>query len=315
QAELLSPQMESPNPQYIPWPLVAAALSGQADVSQLDELRVWREADLQHEQWYQKSLQIWENSQQFSFPDQFDSQEDWPKVAMQLDFQRPMLWRPYLLVASIILLFGLGFLLWLQRPQLQWQTITAKGDHQEILLSDGSKVVLREGSSLRFPDEFTGGRREVQLNGEAWFEVNKDPERGFVVDAPQLQVEVLGTVFVVRDASQDSLAEVDVIEGLVRVSAADSLRLSAGQSVRLEAGSLRRKVQNPQFAAWRQGELRFENASLSEVIESLERYYQVRLQSRGSPGEARLTARFTDESLSDALDIVQLIFEVEISQR
>ncbi|MEL7342563.1 MAG: DUF4974 domain-containing protein, partial [Bacteroidota bacterium] len=99
------------------------------------------------------------------------------------------------------------------------------------------------------------------------------------------------------------------------VSAEDSLRLGAGQSVRLEAGLLQRKAQNPQFAAWRQGELRFENASLPEVIESLERYYQVRLQSRGSPGETRLTAGFTDESLADALDVVQLIFEVEISQR
>ncbi|MEM6347346.1 MAG: FecR domain-containing protein [Bacteroidota bacterium] len=306
----------------IPWDLIAADLTTSASASQAEALLEWRQAATQHEKWYQELVKIWNHSQAQLTEYDFDSQQDWPKVAAQLALpilgrSRP-LWRTstFAWAAMITLLVGLSVAFWifLQPPAISWQKVMATNAKQTVLLPDGSEVILRRGSSLQYPDRFEEDR-PVKLEGEAWFEIAKDPNRPFQIQGPKLRVRVLGTSFSVRDFDGDSIAQVDVAEGLVRVVAEDSLQLAAGQSARLAADKLTEIPQNPNYDAWQRGELRFDSATLAEVLESLERYYQASLAVRGSPGDARLTARFTDESLTEVLEVVRLIFQVEVEPR
>ena len=306
----------------IPWDLIAADLTASASVSQAEALLQWRQAEEQHEAWYQELVKIWNHSQTQLTEYDFDSQQDWPKVADRLSLPlestpRP-LWQKtaFAWAAMIALLVGISAAFWiyLQPPAISWQKVMATNTKQTVLLPDGSEVILRQGSSLQYPNRF-GVDRPVKLEGEAWFEVAKDPNRPFQIQGPKLSVRVLGTSFSVRDYEGDSIAQVDVAEGLVRVVAEDSVQLAAGQSARLVARELSEIPPNPNYDAWQRGELRFENAALAEVLESLERYYQTGLAVRGSPGDARLTARFTDESLTEVLEGIRLIFQVEVEPR
>ncbi|MEL7530462.1 MAG: FecR domain-containing protein [Bacteroidota bacterium] len=306
----------------IPWDLIAADLTASASAAQAEALRNWRQAQSQNEQRYQELIKIWKHSQTQLTDYDFDSQMDWPKVAAQLSLPivaKPLpLWRRPALAwaAMIVLLLGMSVAFWiyLQPPAISWQSVMAASAHQTVILPDGTEVILREGSRLQYPSRFDEDR-PVKLEGEAWFAVAKDPEHPFRVQGPKLRVEVLGTRFSVRDYLSDSLSQVDVAEGLVRVVSEDSVQLAAGQSARLQAAKLMEVPQNANFDAWQKGELRFANASLAEVIESLERYYQRPLDTRGSPGEARLNATFSDESLAEVLEVVRLIFQVEVQPR
>ncbi|MFK7924289.1 MAG: FecR family protein [Bacteroidia bacterium] len=306
--------------QHIPWGLIAADLTSSASAAQAEALRTWRQTQAQHEIWYQEAVRIWSHSQANTQNYHFDSQLDWPKVAAQLSLPtttkaRPLWHRTTIAwAAMILLLVGLSVAFWVYRQPPEMQTIIAQSANQIINLPDGTEVILREGSSLQYPESFDQVRA-VRLEGEAWFSVAKDAQRPFKVQSTKLRVEVLGTRFSVKDYPTDSLPQIDVAEGLVRVVAQDSTELAAGQSARLQAGKWISIVQNRNFLAWQKGELHFENARLAEVIESLERYYQRPLSARGSPGEARLNATFSDEPLAEVLEVVRLIFQVEVSPR
>ena len=101
--------------------------------------------------------------------------------------------------------------------ELVYSTLTVPyGKRFNLVLSDGSKVYLNAGSSLRYPVKFSGeGTRKVSLKGEAFFEVAKDPEHPFIVEAQELNVRALGTSFNVSAYPEDVLTGVVLVEGAV----------------------------------------------------------------------------------------------------
>ncbi|RMG63389.1 MAG: hypothetical protein D6722_17665 [Bacteroidetes bacterium] len=270
--------MAASDPDTIPWRLIAANLLGSAGEAEQAELRHWRSAAPANETRYQQALRLWEQGGQLGPEFPFTSQVDWPAVAAQVgQVRRPWWTRPTLRVAAmVLLLLGLGALLWRSlRPEpLQWTEVHAQAEDLSLSLPDGSQVTLRQGASLRYPETFAGQVRHLQLSGEAWLEVVPDPERPLRVQGPDMAVTVLGTAFAFRDLPGDGRGQVDLVEGRVAVSAGDSLALSPGETARLAGDSLAKIPQNPHFLAWRQGELRFEDAPLDEVLPALSRYFE-----------------------------------------
>lgn len=155
----------------------------------------------------------------------------------------------------------------------------ASGETREAALEDGSRVVLDAGSALDFA--FAEGAREATLrSGEAYFRIARDAERPFRVRAGEVTVTVLGTAFDVRLGERT--VDVAVEHGAVQVEFADrdGVRLSPGQGVTVERASgaiTPVLVDRSDVAAWREGKLVVENASLAQVAEILERHYRGRL--------------------------------------
>ena len=138
----------------------------------------------------------------------------------------------------------------------------------QFSLDDGTKVSLNSGSSLRFPLAFSEDR-QVDLEGEAYFEVRKQAGRRFIVHTPEMDIQVLGTKFNVRSYAQLP-AVTSLLEGHIRVSSADlpeDIDVTPGYEL-VKAGEniLEQKIENPHLLAWINGMTYFYNRPLDEIV-------------------------------------------------
>ena len=148
-----------------------------------------------------------------------------------------------------------------------------------IDLDDGTKVWMNSGSRLRFPERFGGGPREVFLEGEAYFDVEREG-RPFVVSFPTGRVQVLGTEFAVRSYAGDSSHYATLAEGLVRVytSAGDSLEVKPGEQAVIAPGTFaKREVRLDEYVGWKEGLFVFRKRRLGDIATQLERWYDARI--------------------------------------
>ena len=160
--------------------------------------------------------------------------------------------------------------------RLQADHISGAGEMRSVLLADGSSVQLGAGSAIAV--DFVGDDRHVRLlQGEAYFEVRRDPDHPFRVGAQGLETTVLGTGFEVRIT--ETGAEVAVRHGLVRVDYPGDLpvseRLAAGDkiSVAWTGNSERGRAKPDQVAAWTNGQLIVNDRAVREVIDALRPWY------------------------------------------
>lgn len=161
-----------------------------------------------------------------------------------------------------------------------YQTIyTPEGQRVELTLSDGTKVWLNAKSTLIFPDKFTQSERSVKLEGEAYFDVAKEKTRQFVVETQDYNVQVLGTEFNVRNNLLNSLFEVSLIDGSVRVISndnSDEIVMQPGDIVYADGGLLvQSTIQDYDALAWKEGILSFNDLPLKDILDRLALYYDV----------------------------------------
>jgi transmembrane sensor len=161
---------------------------------------------------------------------------------------------------------------------------TPPGGQYQLVLSDGTKVWLNAASSLKFPAHFLKGKREVELTGEAYFEVHKNAASPFVVKAADQQVLVLGTHFNIKAYQDENTVKTSLLEGRVNISL-------AGQTATLRPGQEAVNRHNGQIGvheadveesiAWKKGLFQFNNAGIEEVMRQIARWYNVKVSYTG----------------------------------
>ena len=153
---------------------------------------------------------------------------------------------------------------------------TPRGKDYHLTLADGTHVWLNAESHLEFPDRFTGDKREVRLQGEAYFEVKKDAKHPFIVYSDYLTTRVLGTAFDVRARSARD-ASVTLVSGRVLVKSQDADQvLTPGQQASLAGSQLAVKtVDTYPYTQWKEGFFYFDNQSLFSIMQELARWYSV----------------------------------------
>jgi ferric-dicitrate binding protein FerR (iron transport regulator) len=161
---------------------------------------------------------------------------------------------------------------------------TPRGGQYQLVLPDGSKVWLNAASSLRYPAEFTGKERVVELKGEAYFEIAKNAAMPFRVSIADdkggkpVQVNVLGTHFNVNAYPDEPTVNTTLLEGLVKVQkGAASVTVKPGESANCqgEGGIELAAADMEEAVAWKNGLFKFSEASLEEVMRQLARWYDV----------------------------------------
>ena len=156
---------------------------------------------------------------------------------------------------------------------------TPVGGEYSLVLSDGTKVYLNADSELKYPVEFSDGKRIVDLKGEAYFEVHKDSLRPFIVRMNGAEVTVLGTSFNVNTYGDDGQIYTTLVNGSVRVASMKNKQeeiLKPGmQSVmNVQSGLLTvRKVDVEPYVAWREGRFVFRAMTLDLIMRQLQRWY------------------------------------------
>ncbi|UII76192.1 DUF4974 domain-containing protein [Flagellimonas sp. HMM57] len=194
--------------------------------------------------------------------------------------------------------------------KLVYNTLTIPyGKRFDLVLSDGTKVTLNSGTSLKYPIKFLPNhKREVFLSGEAFFDVEEDKEHPFVVNANELDVTVLGTQFVVSLYEEDKTTAVVLVEGSVDLSKGtdtDTTRLTPGTRGVLDerTGLVSKTNVNISFyTAWMQGVLVFRNETFENISKKLERVYNVSIISENPDFDKEVfNASFDNETIEDIL--------------
>ncbi|SMO55030.1 FecR family protein [Saccharicrinis carchari] len=153
------------------------------------------------------------------------------------------------------------------------------GGEYHLILSDGTRVWLNSGSSLKFPVNFIGEKREVSLQGEAYFEVVRNSEKPFIVRTGHSTTRVYGTSFNVMCYEDDMVEQVTLIEGKVgfNINGKQTL-LHPGQQVELSLNNSKvevKKVDTSIYTSWTGGVLKFKNMPIRELAKKLTRWYDV----------------------------------------
>ncbi|UZR97375.1 FecR family protein [Chondrinema litorale] len=188
----------------------------------------------------------------------------------------------------------------------------AKGVKRNITLSDGTFIKLNADSEIKFPEKFSGKTREVYLTGEAFFEVEKDPKRPFIIHTGNILTKVLGTTFNIRAYPEDQDVEIALVEGKVAINKESN---SAENTIYLQPSDVMsyNKAQDKitttsnvdlsKIISWRSNQLIFENASFDVIVKKLERWYGVKFTiSNKVNTQGGFTGKFEDESLEMLLN-------------
>lgn len=162
----------------------------------------------------------------------------------------------------------------------QWARLkTPRGGTYQVRLPDGTVVRLNAASSLRYPVHFNGNQRVVELEGEAYFTVTKNPDKPFIVKSNGQQIQVLGTIFNISAYAEEGYTQTSLVEGSVKVTndAGKHLILKPNESATLDAsGKLyKQNVDVNSKIAWMHGYFSFDDESIHSILRKISRWYNV----------------------------------------
>lgn len=185
------------------------------------------------------------------------------------------------------------------------------GEIVKLRLSDGSEISLNAGSVIHYPEHFTGDKREVYLEGEAFFEVAPDPGKPFIVHTGKISTRVLGTSFNVRAYPAMEELKVTVTSGKVGIaSAGKSLSvLYPNEQLRYQTLTDQfeiRKTEANAAAAWQQGEVRLDGVSFQELSVTIKNTWGYVLETGSTQLQAAsYKATFQkDHSIEDVMRVI-----------
>jgi transmembrane sensor len=267
---------------------IVRQLKGETSAGQMDQQD--RQPDAQLEKDIAK---LWEKSGQYQekgFKPNVD--QNWKRFQERIHEEKPEVrvfpLRRFLAIAASFLLLASAAWWWAQRNNTpDWQVITASlNEVKTVSLPDQSFVTLNKGARLLLPQPFDQHQqRLVKLEGEAFFDIKRDPHKPFRIETAGGRIEVLGTSFNVRSGAK--VTEVEVSTGKVAIynrAANAKTELLAGESglvdTRQQPQKLlqKRQVQELPSNLWRTGSLSMQNSSFDEVRLTLERYASLDLR-------------------------------------
>jgi ferric-dicitrate binding protein FerR (iron transport regulator) len=293
--------------------LMSKYLSGNITPAERQDLLSWAESSAANKAFFDEIIQLWSISGTYEQPAfEVDPEQAWLNFEPRLDEPKAAapnntvdntpavggggtkivpfgknrrFWRVAAAIAAIITLGTFGFYQVFQ-PNNYMEVITQAGERQEVLLPDGSKVLLNQDSKLAYQTKFK--QREVKLEGEAFFDVASIPDRPFAITSGAVVTTVLGTAFNVRAYPDEAEVEVVVAEGLVQVettiekaAATAPIQLKPGEAVKYdkEVQTLEEtEVEIAEATIWREASLAFDDVSISEIARIIERYYNIEIE-------------------------------------
>lgn len=221
------------------------------------------------------------------------------------------------IAAAFVLCIIGGYSLGHIMPDDKIQTITyncVTGGYSSFLLPDETKVYVNSGTKLIYPIRFTGKTREVEVDGEAYFEVTKDEEKPFIVKTDHISVKVLGTSFNLKSYSSDTTSILSLVSGSVeyQINGSDeSFRLKPNEQMIFTKNTGKTEIKNfntEYLIAWKDGNLSFAKTTLEELCKILEQRfgYKIIIENK-ELSKMVLTGSFSNnENIFQILDVIKI---------
>ena len=189
--------------------------------------------------------------------------------------------------------------------------LTPKGGQYQLVLSDGTKVWLNSASTLKYPVAFAATKREIELSGEAYFEVAHDRHKPFRVISNGQVVEVLGTHFNVNAYQDERVIKTTLLEGSVKVlTNGTSSKIKPGQQVQVKNGHAAVSTADMEEAiAWKNGFFYFKDDDIQTVMRQLSRWYNVTVKYEG-----QIPTREFSGQMNKNIDASHLLHILSIEQ-
>lgn len=191
---------------------------------------------------------------------------------------------------------------------------TPRGGQYQITLSDGSKVWLNAASSMHYPVTFSKNERRVEISGEAYFEIAKDPSRPFIVRINQMEVQVLGTHFNINAYQDEASIRTTLLEGSVKIHTPGEVKeMSPGQQAAFRSGMklmISNDVNLDETVAWKDGHFQFENSDIQSVMRQLSRWYDMDVRYDGQVKKHFIGGISRQVNLSKVLSMLEQTGEV-----
>jgi len=161
------------------------------------------------------------------------------------------------------------------------QIEATKGQIKEIFLVDGTHVWLNSDSKLSFPSSFKNKNREVELQGEAYFEVTANKEYPFLVKTKNHKVKVTGTKFNICEYPESKIIETTLVEGKVKIISGNIIKdLFPGQQSSFNTKTSKVRISKKDFeiyTAWKDGRYEFRNEPIGKIFQIIERWWDVKI--------------------------------------
>ncbi len=312
---------------HINWELLARHFCSETSSAEEQAINKWLNEDEKNLNEYQQLKKDWEMMAMSRESKQFDADAAWNKFEQKISTEQTntaptiFLYGVLKYAAAVLILAVLsvgGYFIYQQVQFNANHDVYASGESEigtEILLEDGTKVWLDENSKLIYPKTFDKAERQVELIGEAFFDVVKNKEKPFVITAKESNIKVLGTTFNVNTQLPGQRVEVLVETGKVELTSKKKK-----EKVILEPGfigiSEREKLEkhlndNSNYLSWRTGKLVFRGENLDRVLQSIEKHYNTSIHFDEELKDYYWTGSFNKQPIDTVLEVICTSFPIK----
>lgn len=297
-------------------------------------LSEWRATSDQNEAEYQALHEAWSAADQYKTPN-WNVEQALENLEKRVPFKKAKViaspkvmkfpsWRRIAIAASFLLIVSAASYIFYEKVRDGSVSVAfAESSDQVITLDDGSEVHLKKGATLSYPSVFGHSFRYVKLTGEAFFQIEKNEKKPFVVETDRSKVTVLGTAFVL-DASNERnrVTDLYVTEGSVRFQSRLNdevvLEVTAGKQASLNGKALiPLKETSFNDIAWYTKTLVFKNVQMDRVAKDISAFYGIEIDlERSEVAQCPITAPlpFQNAPLQDVFEILETLLSVQVEQ-
>ena len=308
--------------------LLMAYLLNELNTQDANKVSQWIAMSDDNLKQFENITKIWNVSSTKTTP-HFNPNNAWSKVNPQLNTTPFYKTNWFRAAAAIIILFGtINWLLNTSSNTIS-TTIFSQNEILNDTLIDGSVVTLNTNSNLSYANNFDGSTREVSLKGEAFFDIERDPSKPFIIHLNKSTVTVLGTSFNIQSKPESELVSVYVKSGVVLFEYLSNTKDSTYLSVELHAGDKvvynksthqLEPLNNSNSAHldmyWMNKELVFDGIELGKVAQVLKAVYDVNITfTHPQTKNCLLTANFKNAQINEIIEVIAFTFELDFNHQ
>ncbi len=311
------------NNQHIDEQLLKAILEETSSDQDKQEFQKWIQADSANKDTFLKMQKIWKSSKGIEVFQKIDEAADWKiikaKSGKTVQLKKVNLFMQYAATVLVLLSLSLVYL---------YQTTPGFGKYAEykslqtknqIVLADGTEVFLNKESKIVYPKYFNSKVRNVEMEGEAYFQVKPDPTKPFIIKSGNAIIEVLGTSFNVKN-EMDGTTIVSVNSGKVSLKnqkTQEIVYLTKGEKGIIQKRKVSEsKNEELNFNSWKTNVLTFKDTPIAKVFSDLENYYGVKITNRSAKLDTlTYTNSFSNAPINKVIDELELVLKVHITKK